>query len=86
MLLCEREDIEDKQIFLLGNTEIVKLREILSYIKEFFHSESIIYSRDTDQKRYFTLDVTKAVQYGYISKEMKNIIDELCRLREREVL
>ncbi|MCX4342797.1 MAG: NAD(P)-dependent oxidoreductase [Kineothrix sp.] len=86
ILLCEREDMDDKQIFLLGNTELVKLKEILVYIKEFYHSGSLICSEDTDQKRYFTLDVTKAIQYGYVSKGIKNIIEELCRLKEREVL
>ncbi len=86
LLLCERKDIEDKQVFLLGSTETVKLRDILAYIKEFYHSESLICNEITDQKRYFTLDVTKAVQYGYASKGIKNIIDELCRLKEREEL
>ncbi len=70
------------EVFLLGNTEKTKLKEIISYIKELYHSTSLIYSIDTDQKRYFTLDVEKAIEYGYSSKKIKDIIYELYQIRE----
>lgn len=72
----------ENQIFLLGNTEKTKLKEIAYYIKALYHSTSVIQNKDTDQKRYFTLDITRAVQYGYSSKDIRTIIDELYCLRE----
>lgn len=80
-LLCKCEKKND-EIFLLGSTEEMNLGEIANYIKTKYHSESIISNDETGDKRYFTLDVTKAVEYGYSSRNIKAIIDDLYRIRE----
>lgn len=81
--LCIREDRDEKEIFLLGNTEKVVLKQIISYMKQLYHSTIQVNNVDTDQKRYFTLDVTKAVEYGYSSKEIWTIIEDLFRMQEK---
>ena len=69
------------EVFLLGNTEKVLLGEIVSYLKGMYHSDSEVTSVDTNEKRYFTLDVTKAVEYGYSSNSIKVILDELAKIQ-----
>lgn len=81
--LCLIKSDESSQIFLLGNTEKIELEKIVIYIKELYHSISQISNIDTNNKRYFTLDVTKAVEYGYSSKKIKKIIDDLYQIQER---
>ena len=83
MRLCLLEKDEKNEVFLLGNTESVKLREIVYGLKEWTHSESKIENHDTQEKRYFTLDVSKAVEYGYSSRKIKDILQELCHLGQR---
>ena len=80
--LCMRQDNGENAIFLLGNVESVKLNDIVLYIKDLYKSTSPIHNVDTDSKRYFTLDVAKAVKYGYCSKNIKTIIDELYQIWE----
>ncbi len=80
VVLCNNEDIDKSEILLLGNTEVVKLKEIVSYIKELYSSTSEISSIDTNEKRYFVLDVKRAVEYGYMSEKIMKIIDELYRV------
>lgn len=84
-LLCDRPCDTGSDILLLGNTKCVKLKEMVSHIKNLYHSTSVVYSVETDQKRYFTLDVGKAMEYGYQSKEIYVIIDELFELREGHI-
>ena len=80
--LCNNVSKDGKsEIFLLGNTKQVVLKEIVSYVKSFFQSTSVISNTDTNEKRYFTLDVTKAVEYGYSSKNIMTIIGELCQMK-----
>ncbi len=81
-VLCMRGSGGRSEIFLLGNTEKVKLFEVICYMKKLHHSISKITSMDTDENRYFTLDVTKAVEYGYSSKSIWMIIDDLYRIQE----
>lgn len=81
--LCLIKSDNSSQIFLLGNTEKVELEKIVFYIKELYHSTSQISNIDTNSRRYFTLDVTKAVEYGYSSKKIKKIIDDLYQIQER---
>ena len=56
------------------------LEIIAKYIKELYQSDSQINSVSSDSKRYFTLNVDKAVAYGYFSKSIKTIIGELYQL------
>lgn len=78
--LCSYEKSEN-EIFLLGNTEKIQLIKIVDYIKDLCHSTSKIDVMSGEGRRYFTLNVDKAVAYGYSSKLMWNIIDELYRLK-----
>ncbi len=77
VILCNREKKEDNEIILLGNTEYTTLREVVYYIKKLYNSNSVIDNINTNQKRCFRLDVTKAVEYGYCSKSLKTILEEL---------
>ncbi len=76
-ILCMEKFERPNEIFLLGNTEKVELREVVCYIKYLYHSKTKIKSVDMENRRYFTLDVTKAVKYGYSSKKINTILDEL---------
>lgn len=81
--LCDCGQLDKNELFLLGNTEKLQLKEIVSHVMALCNSTSVIDNIETDQKRYFTLDVSKAVEYGYSSKKLKTIIDELSRMQER---
>lgn len=84
LLLC-MEHRKNNAILLLGNTEYILLRELVFYIKDLYHSNSVINNIDGDSRRYFTLDVTTAIEYGYRSKQVKTIINDLYKLRKNEV-
>jgi len=82
VLLCNAYCDDGKsEVFLLGNTDSRKLSEIVSYIKERYHSSSKVENIKADNRRYFMLNVSKASGYGYRSKEMKTIIDELYQIQ-----
>lgn len=80
MLLCNMNR-ESSEIFLLGNTEKTELIRIVNYAKNICQSTSEIDFKSTVGKRYFTLDVSKALEYGYVSKSIWNIIEELYELK-----
>lgn len=82
MILC-RYTGNESEIFLLGNEEKIILLELIDYIKKVCHSESKIIRVSGKNKRYFTLDTTKAQMYGYCSKKLKTIIDDLYLLQEK---
>lgn len=84
--LCKLKNGDNSEIFLLGNTESMILKELVIYIKKLYHSTSQIRNIDTDQKRYFTLDVAKAVEYGYHSKSILQIIDALYYIQEGDIV
>lgn len=75
--LVLRNDYEQSEVFLLGNMHMISLLELINYIKKVYCSHSKIECIETDDKRYFTLNVEKAVSYGYRSKSISQIIDEL---------
>ena len=82
LVLCKRIESFASEIFLLGNTEKMKLEEIVLYIKDIYQSTSQIKDIDEKKKRYFILDVSNAIKYGYSSKKIKNIIDELYQIQK----
>lgn len=82
--LCTYENINRSEVFLLGNIEKPHLKEVVYYIKKLYHSTSEIDNMETDAKRYFTLDVSKAVEFGYSSKKIWTIIDELYQVQKKE--
>jgi len=71
----------DSEVFLLGNINKIKLLDMAEYIREIVHSNSEIICMEHCNGRYFTLDVGKAIRYGYHSKSIKQIIDELCQYK-----
>ncbi len=75
--LCDTGHSSGSELMLLGNTESIKLGDLVSYMKGLYCSSSVICNTETEERRYFTLDVSKAVQHGYRSKEIKTIITEL---------
>lgn len=83
IVLCNDFNNGKSEIFLLGNSENVSLREVIAYIKKKYHSLSVIKSVEASNRKYFALDISKAVKYGYCSKEMKKIIDQLYQLQEK---
>lgn len=76
-LLACYDTSDCSEIFLLGNTEKVQLLKLAEYIKQLYHSNSKIINKGDCDERYFTLNVEKAVAYGYHSKKITKIIDEL---------
>lgn len=81
VLLCSREEDCTKEIFLLGNEEKMKLGEVVAYIQLQYGSTSQIRNIEDAHKRYFTLDVSKAVKYGYSSIKIREILDKLYQLQ-----
>lgn len=81
VVLCSGVNKSESEIFCLGNTEKIELEKLINYLKEKDHSTSRVSSIDTDQKRYFTLDVSKAAGYGYTSKPIKAILDECYQIQ-----
>lgn len=81
--LVYRNDYEKSEVFLLGNTCKITLFELIDYIKLMYSSTSeILYFKEGDG-RYFTLNVEKAISYGYQSKDIREIINELYQCRRR---
>ncbi len=81
-ILSNNRDIERNAIFLLGNMEAIELGEVVSYIKSLYHSSSAIKNIETNEKKCFMLDVSEAVKYGYTSKKIRTILNELYQIRE----
>lgn len=79
--LIYRSDYADSEIFLLGNTEKITLINLVKYICKIFDSHSEIACMEKCSGRYFTLDVGKAVSYGYCSKSIMQIINELSKYK-----
>ncbi|MCI8529268.1 MAG: NAD(P)-dependent oxidoreductase [Lachnospiraceae bacterium] len=82
MLLCRRMGNESK-VFLLGNEEKIILSELIGYIKKIYNSKSKIIHVSGENRRYFTLDIAKAHAYGYSSKKLKTIIENLYLIQEK---
>ena len=81
MILIYEGDYLNSEVFLLGNINKIKLLDMAEYIREIVHSNSEIICMEHCNGRYFTLDVGKAIRYGYHSKSIKQIIDELCQYK-----
>lgn len=81
MILIYERDYLNSEVFLLGNINKIKLLDMAEYIHEIVHSSSEIICMEHCNGRYFTLDVGKAIRYGYHSKSIKQIIDELCQYK-----
>ncbi len=81
MLLCDCGG-NKSEIFLMGNTKKEKLEKVVQYIKKLCRSDSEIKVVNGKDKRYFTLNVDKAVAYGYSSKSIWSIIDELYAIKK----
>ena len=84
--LCQGRETEKNEIFLLGNMQTVELWSLVSYMRSLYDSSSIVHNVKTEKKRYFTLDISKAVRYGYSSKGIRTIIDELYQIQERQII
>lgn len=82
-LLCKERNVGTNEVLLLGNTECIRLRSLVLYIKELYQSKSVINYIEADDKRCFVLDVSKAIKHGYSSKKIRTIIDELYQIQER---
>lgn len=82
IVLCNDSNKDASEIFVLGNREKIELKKLVDYLKELYHSTSQIRSIDTNQSRCFTLDVSKAVKYGYTSKSIKTILGDCCQIQE----
>lgn len=81
--LIHRKDDTGEEVFLLGNVERISLIEMINYIKQIYGSDSEIDNLEGKVHRYFTLNTDKAVSYGYRSKSIKKIIDELYEVQAR---
>lgn len=84
LLLVRRNDYADSRIFLLGNTKKMRLQDLAEYIKAIYQSNSTIEQIEKRDGRYFTLDVSKAVEYGYHSRDIREIIKELYWLKQEK--
>ena len=82
-LIC-KDNCITSEVFVLGNCESMKLIEMIKIMKEMYHSSSKIYNEENSTKRYFTLDVEKAVGYGYTSKKIKKILCDLKGIKHHE--
>lgn len=81
LLLCNKIECSISETFVIGNCEKIKLLELVEYMKEMYGSSSKVHDGEDSSGRYFTLNVGKAVSYGYRSKRIKSIIYELKELQ-----
>lgn len=81
-LIYKKEDTGE-EVFTLGNVEKISLIEMINYIKQIYGSDSEINFLEGEVGRYFTLNTDKAVSYGYHSKSIRKIIDELYEVQVR---
>lgn len=79
LVLCNKSDCPVSETFVVGNCEKIRLLELVEFMKELYNSSSEVHEEESSG-RYFTLNVEKAVSYGYRSKKIKNIINELKEL------
>ena len=82
MLLCRRIGNESR-VFLLGNEEKIILAELIDDIKKIYNSKSKIIHVSGENKRYFTLDIAQAHAYGYSSKKLKKVIENLYLIQKK---
>lgn len=78
LLTCHNY-LQYSEVFLLGNIEKIQLSKLVEYIKRLYGSNSNIIKKENSNERYFTLNVQKALSYGYHSKKILEIVDELYR-------
>lgn len=81
LVLCYKIECPASETFVVGNCEKIKLLELVEFMKEIYDSSSEVHDGEDSSRRYFTLNVRKAVSYGYRSKSIKNIIYELKELQ-----
>lgn len=81
LVLCNKMECPVSETFVVGNCEKIKLLDLVEFMKEMYGSSSEIHNEEDSSGRYFTLNVGKAVSYGYRSKRIKNIICELKELQ-----
>lgn len=81
IVLCNKIECPVSETFVIGNCEKIKLLELVEFMKEMYGSSSAVHDDEGSSGRYFTLNVEKAVSYGYRSKKIKNIIYELKELQ-----
>lgn len=74
---------DGNEIFLLGNTEKIELVKIVNYVKRICQSESKLVFISDEGQRYFTLNVNKAIEYGYSSKSIWEIMDGLYMIKNK---
>lgn len=76
--LIGKGDSSANEIFLLGLVESIILYDVIDYARQKLNSKSNIYEVPNNGNRYFLLDVSKAVKYGYKSIDIYKMIDILC--------
>lgn len=81
--LMYRKDYLNSEVFLLGNSKMITMRNLADYVKHIYNSRSEIVYAIERGNRYFTLNIQKALKYGYHSKDIKKIIEELKFLQKR---
>lgn len=80
LALCNQMECPLSETFVVGNCEKIKLLELVAFMKEMYDSSSEVHDDEDSSGRYFTLNVEKAVSYGYRSKRIKDIMYELKEL------
>lgn len=71
------DDESISETYLLGNTEIMTVDEVIWYLKKRLSSKSYLEKQDIPMNAFY-LDVGKAVSAGFRSKPMKKILDIVC--------
>ena len=82
--LIKHGSIPRSEVFVLGNCEKIELLKIIDFIKKMYNSSSKVYNDENSKKRYFTLNIEKAVSYGYSSKKIWDILCDLKRVQNDE--
>ena len=76
LLLTNKENDDRNKIFHVGQCESEKLTNIINYMRNQIESNSKILAM-SKKGRHFTLPVEDAVEYGYASRGIYPIIDEI---------
>ncbi len=79
-------NLDKSETYLLGTEEYMKVEQVIAFLKKELSSNSLC--RNEGDGNSFYLDISKAVNVGFCSKSMVEILYEVCRevLNEGEKL
>lgn len=71
------EESKKSETYLLGSSEKIRVGEMIYFLKEYLQSKSEVVCKDTQSKSFY-LDVSHALNHGFLSKPIREILIKVC--------